>query len=204
MTTLATVVVASMVAWMSLLTVACLVWIRQMTLLGLRVDRASTLPGQDLEDLGPVADYRDGLPPGSAMPEGAHDILARVDRRSPHLLLTLSGTCAPCRELAPQIKEWRPPVPFTLVLPGRAVLATEMLELSGANPGDVLLGETAERLTALLEITSTPSATLVYEDHVVGTRYLHGLQDVHALMQSVDQQDDRSLQEGQTHVEHFA
>ena len=160
--------------WLGILTIAYLLIVRQVALLGMQVDRAA--PGL-ANDHGLASDYRDGLPEGTPVPEPVFEALPHT-RTGVQLLLVLSGTCAPCREMAPQLASSKPYAPLTVLIPGRAAVAEQVFHLMHGFDGPVMRAADADRLTNALGITSTPSVTVVRDGHVIATRFVKTLQDL--------------------------
>lgn len=180
--------VALMVAalWLLALTLVCVLLVRQVTLMGIQLSRSQG-PYAPAADGPPADDFVDGLAPGTKLPADTAALLPGLQTGT-HMLLTLTGTCRACHDLAPQLAKVRLTVPLTLVLPGRRGLIDRMLQALGPTEAGIVRDAKADQLAGQLDINSTPSVTLVRSGTVVYTRVVRHVEDLYGV-----QDDARSL-----------
>jgi hypothetical protein len=179
MSVLEAVAVAVGALWLLVLTLVCLLLVRQVAILGLQVERgahretpATAEPLEMSED-----QFQDGLPVGTEIPEPVADLIPGI-REDLHVLLVLSGSCGPCRDLAPLLSQARPAGALTVLVPGRPALADQMVALIGDIGTPVVRGDHADAITAALRVTSTPSMTVVRDGLLAGTRFVRRVDEL--------------------------
>lgn len=158
--TLALFVVA---VWMGVLSVVTALLVRQVALLTHWVDPDYAL---------------DGLPRGHRIPK----VLAELLPDGSGSVLVLGAQCAPCRELAYELRGATIEQPVVAVIEGDEAPAAA---LAGVLPPDVraLSGEAAARAFSALQLETTPFAFLVEQRQIVDKAVLRGATHFLSLVQ---------------------
>lgn len=152
------IVLACVTVWLAVLSLAVLLTIRQIAILTVRADNVSSM---DMND--------DGMQLGLEVPIEVIQELPDLQRTG--VVVLMSSTCGPCREVASTMDGLAVADPITVLLTGdeeqRRVVAALL-------PASVLIVEdpVAARLAELLQIRSSPFAMRISERIVVGKAYL--------------------------------
>lgn len=185
MTGIEVTVLAAVAGWLSVLTLASLLNIRQVAILTVRADNASAVNMNE-----------DGMPLGLEVPL---EVVAAVpETRRAAVVVLMSSTCGPCREVAATMDGLSIPDPVTVLLTGdpdqRAVVAALL-------PASVSIVDdpAAARLAELLQIKSSPFAMRIAEGIVVGKAYLSESRTLERLYQSA--QDGYDVSPAKTNLE---
>lgn len=168
--------IAAVAGWLGLLTFTLLLCIRQVAVLTVRVERTVGFS---------VAD--DGLPIGFPIPEEVAETLPAVRRRL--MVLFMSATCDPCRELARELRTAELGVELAVLVSGAEDVAAAVAELL---PSGVLVlrDPDATRLARALQVQSTPFATLASEGSVFGKTYANNVSDLESLASALPTTED--------------
>jgi hypothetical protein len=180
------ILIAAAVGWLGLLTFTLLLCVRQVAVLTVRVERTVGFS---------VAD--DGLPIGFPIPEEVADVLPAVRRRL--MVLFMSATCAPCRELARELGTVGLGVELAVLVSGAEDVATAV---AGFLPSDVLVlrDPDATRVARALQVRSTPFATLASEGSVFGKTYANDVSDLESLVNALPTTEDKLLRTSEMEV----
>jgi len=165
------VAIVALSLWTCLLTVLVTLCVRQITLLSLRLSRASGLSLLD----------RDGPEVGDELP--ADVVAALPGALTGHVtFLLVSATCNPCRQLAVQLTAQDLKLDgLVAFIAGRDELAEELLQL--LPPGLRVVREpTATALAKALSIKSTPFGVSAEDGRVVAKSYIHKVDDLQQLV----------------------
>jgi hypothetical protein len=180
------ILIAAVSGWLALLTFTLLLCVRQLAVLTVRVERTVGFS---------VAD--DGLPIGFSIPEEVAEVLPAV--RSRAMILFMSATCSPCRELARDLRTAELGVELAVLVSGAEDVAAAV---AGFLPPDVLVlhDPDATRLARALEVRSTPFATLAVEGSVFGKTYANNVSDLEGLANALTTTEDELLRTSEMEV----
>lgn len=145
-------------AWLGILTLVVVLLVRQVGLLGVRLDLSGP----------PYEPENDGPEIGSQLPEDVISTLPQLRTGRAYLVL-LSATCTPCRELAAELRDQQLPRGQDLIalVPGRAELAESLV--ATLPPGMTVVRDPhATALAKNLQIESVPFALGVENGVIVG------------------------------------
>jgi hypothetical protein len=164
-------------AWLGLLTIVTLLVVRQIGLITLRldvVDQPGLAPG-------------DGLDIGLEVPEEATQHLPQLAEGLSYVLL-LGGTCAPCRELAPQLSSVRTRGTVLALVTGRDEQAGDLVRM--LPPSFEVVGDPAAVETArALGMERTPSVLEIESGVVTGKARISSGGDFQNLIDARDHSD---------------
>ena len=178
--------------WLGVLTVVTLLVVRQVGLITLRLDIA----GQ-----GAVIPA-DGLAIGVTVPD---EVVARAPYLSDGLtyLLLLSGTCAPCRELAPQLASVETRGLVVSLVPGDEEGVRDLIPLIPPSY-EVVRDPHAIEIAMALNMQRTPAVLEIEDSVVTGKAHLFSGLDFQRLIDAREHSDAaeiaKSVKEGRTHV----
>jgi hypothetical protein len=145
-------------AWLGVLSLVALLCVRQIAILTVRADNAVAI----------VMD-EDGLPLGVEVPAEVTE--AVPDARRNAIVVLMSATCGPCREVAATMDGLAVPDPITVLLTGDSEQRDVVQAL--LPPGVATLADPlAARLAGHLKIRSSPFAMRLAEGTVVAKAYL--------------------------------
>lgn len=168
------VAVTVLAAWMALLTLACLLLVRQLGLITVRLDR---------DNAGP-APVDDGPDVGAAVPAEVSVLLPDRDT-GPIFALVLSAVCAPCRQVATGLAELSSGSPLVALVTGRSDAANDLASLL---PADVprVVGAQAENAVRALALNTTPFVVEIRQKHVAAKA---AIRDPEHLIRFIDEAD---------------
>lgn len=162
-------VVALVSCWLAALTVAVVIVVRQVAILGFRLDRVG----------GRAPAGADGLDIGRRVPDFVLEALPQTRLGVAYVLIT-SATCAPCREIAPQLSKIHVPEPVIALVPGGEDLASSLIALMPPWVKTVRDPLAAE-LSKALQVQYTPFAMEIEAGYVTARAYLHSAADLEGL-----------------------
>jgi hypothetical protein len=171
MTSFQTVTLVLVSGWLCVLTLAVLLCIRQIALLGIRLDQSS----------GAFSFAADGPELGSRISAGAETTLPELARGRVFAVL-ISATCSPCREFASDLAKHRFDDSVVALLSGPRELADGLEGLLASTGIRVVRDPEAHTVAAALEIQSTPFAVRIEDGTVSAKSYLNRIADLQLLM----------------------
>lgn len=180
---MSSLVMSVLVVWLVILTVVCVLTVRQIALLTLRFDaRGESFSfGDDGLDVGtPI-----GPEVESALPQ------LRVGRA---YVLHVSASCHSCRELIPALRGHGFDAPMIALLTGEGGVADSMAA-EFPPEWDVVRDPEAVEVTHRLAIQSTPFALQVEKGVVTGKAYVKIVDDLVSLVNSYDRSDAAEIAE---------
>ena len=186
MSGLGTVALVVACIWMGVLTLVLVLVIRQIALLTVRLSNAGHIPSQQVEDGFSPAD--DGPQVGGNAPDEVIAALPELEHDK-NLVLLISATCTPCRELAAELgrnSSELPELPTVALVPGSQMSLVDALVDLLPSSMRVVRDPDATQFANALEIQSTPFGVAVNEGRVLGKSYLHGKSDIIALAETVE------------------
>lgn len=166
------IVAALAILWLGALTMVTLALIRQTALLTIRVQRTG----------GQYAPAADGLMTGREIPFEVAAALPEMAAGVTYVLL-VSATCAPCRELAPQLGSIRLPERVTALVAGDGELGESLARLLPPEIR-VIRDPDATQIANHLGIQSTPFVMELEGGRVTGKAYLHEATDFRRLVEA--------------------
>jgi len=144
MTALELVALAATTVWLGVLTLVAVLMVRQIGLIGVRLDR-------DQDRSAPVGD---GLPVGTPLPTEVGSLL-EPSGDAPAFILILGAVCTPCREMAQELSGFPSSSRVLALVSGNRDLALELSELLPKSMPS-LIDPAAERAVRALRIATTP------------------------------------------------
>lgn len=158
--------------WLGVLTLVMVLVVRQLAILTARFEMAGSR----------ISPGADGLEVGRQAPVEVLSALPELRTRVGYVLV-LSATCAPCRELAPNLAELSFTEPVTALVPGRAELADSLAQLL---PGwmRVVRDPEAMAIANALQVRTTPFAMEIEGGFVTGKAFLHAAADLRRLAEA--------------------
>jgi hypothetical protein len=163
MSSLETVALVLVTAWLALISLLVLLLVRQVGLITVRLDRARSAGA-------PVAD---GLAVGDRLPSEVTDRLAGTLADTRAYLLVLGAVCQPCRQLLDDLRDARFDAPVHAVVSGSAEHAEAVLELVPETMQPVR-EPAATAIVRALEIESTPFVFEVRDGQVTAKAMVRG------------------------------
>jgi hypothetical protein len=141
-----TVALIALAAWAAVLTVVVLACIRQIAVLGLRIDK-SLYSGIDPVDDGPAL--------GSPMPPQVAELFPAGPDAGPAFVMLMANTCTTCHDIAFELTGTTFDVPIVTLVAGRPELVQALVE---ALPSSVTIVRDPEATSAAraLEVKTTP------------------------------------------------
>lgn len=158
MSELEIIVLVCVSAWLIVLSLAQLLSIRQIAILTVRADNISSM---DMND--------DGMQLGLEVPMEITRELP--DTRRANVVVLMSSTCGPCREVAATMDGLAIADPITVLLTGDEEQRRVVAALLPTNV-TIIEDPQAARLAELLQIKSSPFAMRITDGIVVGKAYL--------------------------------
>lgn len=204
MSGLGTVALVAACIWMGVLTLVLVLVIRQIALLTVRLSNVNHGSSQQAEGFSPEDD---GPEVGSIVPDEVTAALPELENDE-GLVLLMSATCMPCRELAADLggsSDELPRLPTVALVPGSDVTLVDALVDLLPKDMRVVNDPDASQFADALEIKSTPFGVAVNGGRVVGKSYLHGKSDVTALAEETEKggsEESRSLNANLKEVTH--
>jgi hypothetical protein len=168
---LETVALVLVAAWLALISVLVLLLVRQVGLITVRLDRARSAGA-------PVAD---GLAVGEHLPPEVTDRLPDTVAQTRGYLLVLGAVCQPCRQLLDDLRDARFDAPVHAVVSGSTEHADAVMELVP----DTMQAVTEPAATAIvhaLEIESTPFVFEVKEGQITAKAMVRGAEHLLAFI----------------------
>ena len=205
MSGLGTVALVAACIWMGVLTLVLVLVIRQIALLTVRLSNANHMPAQQMEDGFSPED--DGPQVGDDVPDEMIAVLPELENDE-GLVLLMSATCMPCRELAADLgrrSDELPRLPTVALVPGSDVTLVDALVDLLPKDMRVVNDPDATQFANALKIKSTPFGIAVNEGKVVGKSYLHGKSDVTTLAEETEKggsEESRSINVNLKEVTH--
>lgn len=166
-------------AWLALLSLVCLLLVRQIGLMTVRLDR--------MTDLGP-RDTGFGPDIGTRLPDQFEHVLGDFGEERGYLLF-LDADCVPCRRLAEELADAgvADDIDIAALVAGPPALATDLANLLPASV-PVTGDPAASELARSLDVRATPFALEVRRRFVTGHSLLgRGLHDLLVLYDSHSQ-----------------
>lgn len=185
MSGLGTVALVVACIWMGVLTLILVLVIRQIALLTVRLSNANHMPAQQADDSFSPED--DGPQIGDDIPDEVLAALPELENDE-GLVLLMSATCTPCRELATDLgrrSDELPELPTLALVPGSEITLVDALANLLPKGMRVVNDPDATQFANALEIKSTPFGVAVNGGRVVGKSYLHGKSDVTSLTEKI-------------------
>jgi hypothetical protein len=133
-------------AWCAVLSVVVLACIRQIAVLGLRIDK-TLFSGTDPVD--------DGIALGSRVPPQVAELFGALPAGGPSFLVLMSSTCTTCRDLAVELSDTVFAAPVVTLVAGRSELVGVVVDALPASTA-VVRDPQATAAARALDVKTTP------------------------------------------------
>lgn len=183
MTGLELVVVVVLGVWMTILSLVCLLVVRQIALVTARLDMQ---PTHLMESFGPEL--------GTEISPDASEAIPRLSQEVSTFVVLLSATCIPCREVAADLRSHVFSGPVVALIAGEGEVAEAIVEMT---PGEfeIVRDPMASNVATELGLDSAPFALHVSQGKVRGKAYLHKAGDLVRLIDGAQEAAGTAVRE---------